>query len=162
MSAAPASSGEPRGPRRSRGIAVVEFVITAPFLLLLLLAGAELGRAFVQYATLSHSIRDSARFVSDNAINGTTGVVDLDNTVITQARNLAVYGNVAGSGNAKLPNYQPSHVQVINAGNNNIRVTASYPYQPMLGIRLPTIVAGTRPISQAFNMQVAVTMRAIS
>jgi Flp pilus assembly protein TadG len=162
MTATRTSLREPRGPRRSRGIAVVEFVITAPFLLLLLLAGAELGRAFVQYATLSHSIRDSARFVSDNAINGTTGVVDLDNVVITQARNLAVYGNIAGTGNAKLPNYQPAHVQVINAGNSNIRVTASYPYQPMLGITLPTIVAGTGPISQAFNMQVAVTMRAIS
>jgi Flp pilus assembly protein TadG len=162
MTATPASLRESRGPGRSRGIAVVEFVITAPFLLLLLLAGAELGRAFVQYATLSHSIRDSARFVSDNSIIGTTGVVSLSNAVITQARNLAVYGNIAGTGNAKLPNYQPSHIQVIDAGNNNVRVTASYPYQPMLGITLPTIVMGTGPISQTFNMQVAVTMRAIT
>lgn len=162
MTATPTSLREFQGPRQSRGIAVVEFVITAPFLLLLLLAGAELGRAFVQYATLSHSIRDSARFVSDNAINGTTGVVDLENVVITQARNLAVYGNIAGTGNAKLPNYQPAHVQVIDAGNSNIRVTASYPYQPMLGGTLPSIVMGSGPISQTFNMQVAVTMRAIS
>ena len=162
MTATLTSLREPRGARRSRGIAVVEFVITAPFLLLLLLAGAELGRAFVQYATLSHSIRDSARFVSDNAINGTTGVVDLDNAIITQARNLAVYGNIAGTGNAKLPNYLPGQIQVINVGNSNIQVTASYPYQPMLGVTLPTIVMGTGPISQTFNMQVAVTMRAIS
>jgi Flp pilus assembly protein TadG len=36
------------GPARVRGIAAVEFVVTAPFLLLLLVAGAEIGRAFVQ------------------------------------------------------------------------------------------------------------------
>lgn len=157
-----ATRREPQAARRSRGIAVVEFVITAPFMLLLLLGSTELGRAFVQYATLSHSIRDSARFVSENAISGTTGVVSLTATVITQAQNLAVYGNVAGTGNARLPAYQPSHVTVVDAGNSNIRVTASYPYQPMLGPMLPTIIMGSGPISQTFNMQVAVTMRAIS
>jgi hypothetical protein len=73
-----------------------------------------------------------------------------------------VYGNIAGTGNAKLPNYQPGHVQVLDAGNSNIQVTVSYPYQPMLGVTLPTIVVGTGPISQTFNMQAAVTMRAIS
>ncbi len=162
MSLFPSTRREPLNPRRSHGIAVVEFVIAAPFMLLLLLAGTEIGHAFVQYATLSHSIRDSARFVSENAIAGTTGVVSLTNTVITQAKNLAVYGNVAGTGNAKLPDYQPTHVTVVDAGGNNIRVTASYPYQPMLGPVLPTIVMGSGPISQTFSMQVAVTMRAIS
>ncbi len=100
--------------------------------------------------------------MSENAIVGTTGVVSLTATVITQAQNLAVYGNVAGTGNPKLPEYLPSHVTVVDAGNNNIRVSASYPYQPMLGQVLPTIVLGSGPISQNFSMQVAVTMRAIS
>lgn len=162
MTAKPAPLREPRGRHRSRGIAVVEFVVTAPLMLLLMLATTEIGRAFVHYATLSHSIRNSARFVSENAIAGTTGVIDLSVTVITQARNLAVYGNVAGNGNARLPQYQPAHVSVIDAGDDNIRVSASYPYQPMLGVLLPTIIMGGGSISQTFNMQVAVTMRAIS
>lgn len=162
MSALPAIARDPGSARRSRGIAAVEFVVTAPLMLLLLLAGTEIGRAFVQYATLSHTIRDSARFVSENAISGTTGVVSLTATVITQARNLAVYGNVLGTGNAKLPGYLPAHVTVVDAGNNNIRVSVSYPYRPMLGPRLPTIILGSGPISQVFNMQAAVTMRAIS
>jgi Flp pilus assembly protein TadG len=157
-----AVSREFRSPRWSQGIAAVEFVITAPLLLLLLLAGAEIGRAFVQYATLSYSIRDSARFVSEHSINGTTGVVVLDPVMIAEAKNLAVYGNIAGTGNAKLPNYQASQVAVINAGNDNVRVTATYPYQPMLGPALPTFGTGAGPISLTFNMQIAVTMRAIS
>ena len=41
------------GPRRARGLAAVEFVVLAPFMLFLMLAGAELGRAFVHYQTLS-------------------------------------------------------------------------------------------------------------
>ena len=151
-----------RGPRWSRGIAAVEFVITAPFMLLLLLAGAEIGHALVQYATLSYSVRDSARFASEHAINGTTGVVDLSGPVIAQARNLAVFGNISGSGDAKLPDYRPDQVAVINAGADNIRVTATYPYQPMLGPTLPSFGFGGKAIALTFNMQVAITMRAIS
>lgn len=159
----PAQLRELRSPRWSHGIAAVEFVITAPLLLLLLLAGAETGRAFVQYATLSYSIRDSARFVSENSINGTTGVVVLTLAMITEARNLAVFGNTAGAGNARLPNYQTGQVAVIDAGNDNIRVTATYPYQAMLGLALPTFGFGSGSIPLlTFNMQIAVTMRAIS
>jgi Flp pilus assembly protein TadG len=153
---------ERRGPRRERGLAAVEFVITAPLLLFLLLAGAELGRAFVQYATLSYSVRQSARFVSENAIAGTTGVVTISALTVARARNLAVYGNILGTGTAQLPSYAPNHVQVVNAGGDNIRVTATYPYQPMVGPVLPSFGLGSGSAPLAFNMQIAVTLRAIS
>jgi Flp pilus assembly protein TadG len=151
-----------RSPHRSRGLAAVEFVITAPLLIFILLAGAEFGRAFVQYATLSLSVRNSARYVTEHAINGTTGVVSLTGAVITAAQRLAVYGNTAGSGAAKLPNYQTGQVVVVDAGSDNIRVTATYPYRPMLGATLPTFGLGNGPIPLNFNMRIAVTMRAIS
>ena len=147
---------------RSRGLAAVEFVITAPLLIFVMLVGAELGRAFVQYDTLSYSIRNSARFVTEHAINGTTGVVSLSDAVKAQARNLAVYGNVAGSGQAILPNFQVGHVTVADAGNDNIRVTAAYPYQPMLGAALSTFGIGGGSIPLAFTQRIVVTMRAIS
>jgi Flp pilus assembly protein TadG len=147
---------------RSRGVAAVEFVITAPLLIFVMLAGAELGRAFVHYDTLSYSIRNSARFVTEHAIDGTTGVVSLSGAVIAQARNLAVYGNVAGAGQAVLPNYQVGHVTVANAGNDNIRVTAVYPYQPMLGAALGTFGIGGGSIPLAFPLRIDITMRAIS
>jgi Flp pilus assembly protein TadG len=148
--------------RRIRGLAAVEFVVTAPFVLLLLLAGAEVGRAFIHYATLSYGIRESARFVSENSIVGTTEVVALTSTTITRAKNIAVHGNIAGTGPSKLPAYQASHVQVELAGNDNVRVVATYPYQPMLGPLLPNFGFGTGPRSLNFNMQISVTMRAIS
>jgi Flp pilus assembly protein TadG len=111
--------------RRQRGLAAVEFVVTAPFVLLLLLACAEVGRAFVHYATLTYSVRDAVRFVSTNALNGTTGVVELSGTAISQAKNLAVYGSIDGTGVAKLPLYQIGHVDIVDAGDSNIRCRAS-------------------------------------
>jgi Flp pilus assembly protein TadG len=153
---------EPAGPRRERGVAAVEFVITAPFLVFLLLAGVEVGRALVQYSMLSYGVRDSARYVAEHSINGTTGVVTLSPLTISQGQNLAVFGNIQGTGAPALPNYQTSHVQVVDAGGDNVRVTASYPYQPMLGASLPGFGVASGPISLNFNMQVAITVRAIS
>lgn len=148
-------------PHRQLGLAAVEFVICAPVLLLLLLGCAELGRAFIHYATLSYTIRDSARFVTMHSINGTTGVVQLTTTAITEAKNLAVYGNVGGTGAPRLPNYQVNHVAVQNVGAGNIRVTGTYPYQPMIGPVLPGFgQGGAVPLN--FTMVVAATMRAIS
>jgi Flp pilus assembly protein TadG len=149
------------GPRSQHGLAAVEFVICVPMLLLLTLACAELGRAFVHYATLSYTVRDATRFVTMNSVNGTTGVVQLSNATITAAKNLAVYGNVGGTGARRLPNFQVAHVAVQNAGGGNIRVTATYPYQPMIGPVLPTFgQGGAVPLN--FNMVIATTMRAIS
>ena len=156
------SFNEWHGPARARGIAAVEFVVSVPFLLLLLFAATELGRAFVQYQTLSYSVRQSARYVSENSINGTTGVVALSSQTITEARNLAVYGNVQGSGPAKLPGYLPGQVQVVNAGGNNIQVTATYPYQLMIGPVFPMLGFGSGQGSGGYDMRIAVIMRAIS
>jgi Flp pilus assembly protein TadG len=150
------------GPARVRGIAAVEFVVTAPFLLLLLVAGAEIGRAFVQYQTLSYSVRQSARYASENSINGTTGVVNLSILTITRAQNLAVYGNILGTGTAKLPGYQTGQVQVVNAGGDNIQVTATYPYQPMIGPVFPMLGFGPGPDPGGYSMRFGVTIRAIS
>jgi Flp pilus assembly protein TadG len=153
---------EVQGPRRARGLAAVEFVVSAPFLLLLMLGGAEVGRVFVQYATLSHSVRQSARYVSEHSVNGTTGVVSISAETIQRARNLAVYGNMLGNGNPRLPGYSVGQVQVVDAGGENIRVTATYAYQPMLGPFLPDFGFGSGSRSLEFDMQIAVTMRSIS
>lgn len=149
-----------RTPSRQRGIALVEFVVTAPFVFLLLLGSAEIGRAFIHYSTLTYAVRDATRFVTTNSINGTTGVVDLSSTTVTQAQNLAVYGHVGGTGNARLPRFQTNQVGVADVGDNNIRVTATYPYQPMIGPILPGFTGDS--LDLGFTMVVAVTMRAIS
>jgi Flp pilus assembly protein TadG len=146
------SSRELRGARWSRGLAAVEFVIAVPVILLVAWATAELGRAFVQYDTLSYSVRNSVRFLSENAIEGTSGVVNVSGAA-ERTQNLAVYGNAGGTGDPVLPGFVVDDVQVIDAGNNRVEVRATYDYQPMIGTAvLPTLL----------TMRVVVTMRAIS
>ena len=51
---------------------------------------------------------------------------------------------------------------MVDAGNDNVRVTATYSYQPMIGPILPGFGFGTGSVPLNFNMLIAVTMRAIS
>jgi len=71
-----------------RGVALVEFALILPFLLLLSLITVEFGRAIWQYNTLTKSVRDAARYLS----------LQTPGTKMAQAKNLVVYGNLAGTG----------------------------------------------------------------
>jgi len=152
-----------RKPSRSaqRGVAVVEFTIALPLLMFLFLAVSEIGRAFLQYNALTRAVRDSARLVSTQALAGQSGVVSLDPAVVGIAKNLVVYGNPQGAGPALLPGLAPGNVTVRDAGNNNIAVSATYNYQPMIGNALPNLLGGGA-IATTFTLSTEVIMRAIS
>lgn len=159
----PGQAGRPefRGSPGSRGLAAVEFILAVPLLLLVTFAVVEIGRALVQYDTLSYAVRSSARFVSENAIAGTSGVVEITAPVRQQAQRLAVYGNAAGSGQACLPGFSTADVEVVQAGPYDVEVRATYPYQPIVFDLLPTFGYG-EAIPLAPTMRISVTMRAIS
>jgi hypothetical protein len=74
--------------RKQHGVALVEFALILPFLLMLSIITFEFGRAIWQYNQLTKSVRDAARYLS----------IQTPGTKITQARNLMVYGNLGGSG----------------------------------------------------------------
>lgn len=74
--------------KRQQGVAIVEFALILPFLLMLTFITTEFGRAIWQYNTLTKSARDTARYLS----------LQTPGTNIAQARNLLVYGNLAGTG----------------------------------------------------------------
>jgi len=73
---------------KQHGVALVEFALVLPLLLLLTFIVIEYSRALYQYNTLAKSVRDAARYLS----------IQNPGTQITQARNLVVYGNPAGTG----------------------------------------------------------------
>lgn len=154
-----------RGRRHVRGIAAVEFIIGAPVILFVMLATAEIGRAFVQYDTLSYAVRNGARYATENVIAGTSGALDIGK-VAGPAANVTVYGAPAGGTKPCLPGFDArdndgnlSGVTVRDAGDGNVEVIGSYGYRPMLGIALPAF-GETGPT--AFTMRISVTMRAIS
>jgi Flp pilus assembly protein TadG len=146
--------------QRQRGLAATEFALVLPVLLLLMLATVEVGRAFVQFATLSHAVRNSVRHVAERALLGTTGVVALTSVLQTEARNLVVYGNTAGSGAPVVPGLTTGQVNVLNAGGGSVAVQVVYPYQSLVAGALPDFgFAGT--LSTAFTFNITTTMRAL-
>jgi hypothetical protein len=67
-----------------RGVAIVEFALILPFLLLLTFITTEFGRAIWEYNTLTKSVRDASRYLAIQPVG----------TKITEARNLMVYGKL--------------------------------------------------------------------
>jgi hypothetical protein len=139
---------------------MVEFTIALPIVLFMILAVAEVGRALIRYNALTKAVRDGARYAASEALLGTTGAVVLDAGLENEIRNLVVYGNPEGNGTAILQGLEPDQIAVSSPGAGQIRVTASYPYQPLIGPGLPTLGLGSTT-SLAFDMQAAVSMRAL-
>jgi Flp pilus assembly protein TadG len=147
-------------PRYMRGIATVELAIALPVLLLLLTATVEVGRLLSEYDTLTKSVRNAARYLAANALQGTTGVVSITPQVQGATANLAVTGNVNGTGPALLPGLVSANISVTNLGAGYVSVSASYTYQPILGATLPTFGNGPR-IALGFPLQATTVMRAL-
>lgn len=147
-----------RRPHRARGVATLEFVLTLPLLLLLLLATAEFGRAYIQYSQLSHAVRDAGRFLA-NAARTPTGAVVITPEVRTQAQNLVIYGRIAASGAALLPGLSAGNVQLGELPGNNVFLRVVYPYQPMVGSAIPGFYGSGS--SLGFNLQAEIAMPAV-
>lgn len=147
---------------RQRGIATIEVAITLPVLLFLMLATAEFGRVIAQYNTLTKAVRDGARYAASKAAaaSGSTGLVSITPQVQTAVANLVATGTAGGSGAPLLPGLTAADVIVTDAGNGYVSVSASYPYQPMLGATLPTFGLGN-PISLSFPLTAGAVMRAL-
>ena len=142
---------------------MVEFAITAPVLLLLLYVSVEVGRFLNQYSILSDGVRDASRYVAGSALQGTTGLIAQGSAwsaLVSQGQNLAVYGNLAGTGSPLLPGLSVADVTVTaDATANNVTVTAAYPYQSLFGGSIPDFLGGN--ISTAWTLTIVTTMRAL-
>jgi hypothetical protein len=136
---------------RQHGVALVEFAFVLPLLLVLSLTSAELGRAVYRYNTTAKAVRDAVRYLS----------VQTPGTHFADARNLILYGNVAGTGplldsaltaaNVPAPTWQTAgSAPLINTVT--IRVSG-YQFRPMIANMF-----GVRFVTFTFN-DISATMR---
>ncbi|WP_223532441.1 TadE/TadG family type IV pilus assembly protein [Pseudomonas sp. BF-R-30] len=123
-----------KDPQRQQGLAIVEFTLFLPVLLLLLLAFGEFGRMLYQYNVLLQASRDADRFVASQAWNSTKGTIDLTTpaTLVDQTKKVAVYGVPVDTGNAVLPRLELGDVDVAAVGINHVRVTITYTFCPVI------------------------------
>ena len=76
-----------------RGVAMVEFLISVPFMLLLFAAVSEFGIIFYTQTTLNKAVNDGVRFLAASTIDGIGDTV-ITPQVRTNATNLVVYGKI--------------------------------------------------------------------
>ncbi len=146
--------------KSQKGIAVIEFALILPVLMVLLLATAEFGRAFYQYNTLTKSIRDGARYLSDNSLNG-AGVIELGGSTSTTVKNLIVFGNSAGSGDALLDGFSTSDITITTIDNKHLKVSASFSYTPIIAAGIPSFGADSQTWDTNYTFQSSTTVRAL-
>lgn len=147
-------------PLAQRGIAIVEFVIILPLILFLILGISEFGRGFMQYNTLTRSVRDGVRHAANNALFGQTQVVNITTELQTETVNLVAHGNIAGTGAPILPDLSTDDVTVNDEGGGDISVSATYAYQPIIAPFIPAILrSGAR--GGTFNIRAQVVMKAL-
>ena len=128
------------------GAALVEFTVLVPLLLGLMAGFIEFGLALQQHHLVQKSMRDATRYLSQ--VPGYDAATPLDATScnstptggVLQAKNLAIFGNVAGTGATKIDGwvygdvcvYGPTTKTVTYNGASAdvliIRTTTSVPY----------------------------------
>ncbi|MGD2073373.1 MAG: TadE/TadG family type IV pilus assembly protein [Gammaproteobacteria bacterium] len=146
--------------RTQRGVAAIEMAIALPVLLLLLVATAELGRAFYQYNTLAKSVRNAARYLSVEAYEGTLKIIDLTDAKLAATKNLVVYSNTSGGGEPIIAGLDPAAVIVTEVDSAHVEVAASFAYQPMF-LSIPTFGYTGSAIDTGFTLSASATMRAL-
>ena len=89
--------------RNERGVQLLELAIVLPIFMILFAATAEFGRYFYEYTTLAKAARLGARYLVTAKVNCAQAGV---------AKNLIVYGNVAGTGSPILPDLKTTDVSI--------------------------------------------------
>lgn len=149
-----------RESKAERGVAMVEFAIALPVLLLLLLAVAELGRLLYHYSNLLQASRDAGRFVAGKAWNRTLGRIELTATLVSQAQNVAVYGVPSSqNGSPVVPELTTDDVSVVEANVDHVMVSISYHFRPVIGNSLPAFFGD--PVQLDVPLTASVVMRAL-
>jgi Flp pilus assembly protein TadG len=141
---------------KQHGVALVEFALVLPVLLVLAFTVTEFGRALYQYNTLTKSVRDAARYLS----------MQMPGTHIAEAKNLIVFGNTAGTGtplargltlaNVADPTWQATPTGGVPATIPTVKVgITNYTFVPMV-----TGVFGLNFGNVTYN-NISATMKAI-
>ena len=136
--------------RRDRGgAALVEFTLVAPMLVGLMCGLAEFGNALRQYHIMEKGVRDASRYLAHASVDppcvGNGGAAGGTASAgwtqaIAEAKNLAIYGNAAGSGSP-----------LFKTWNNTATVSIASD---------PTCLANPRGVSASWLPQVTVTASA--
>ena len=136
--------------KKQKGLAIVEFAVVFPFLLLMLAIAGDMGFLLYQQNILLKSIETGGRYISVNSRSG-TGFVDITATNTLNTQNIVIFGNIAGTGAPVISDLTPLNINVVctygtkdghcirNFGITPITVQANYNYAPVFGDLFDTV-----------------------
>jgi len=119
--------------RDDRGLQLVEVALVIPIMLVLFGAVAEFGRYFYEYTTVAKAARVGARYLVSKSVS--SGI-----NYEAQAKNLVVFGNIAGTGSPVLDGLSVDNVQVQYVGGTSgipelVKVSiVNYPHKSVLDL----------------------------
>lgn len=151
---------------KQSGVAVVEFTLLIPMLLLIIFVTAELGRGIYQYSQLTRMVRDAGRHLSHTVIttaNGVPSTLNDDNCdgCISDTKNLLIYG--ANTGTSELLSgisITDVSIDEIPAGSGIMVITVDYDWTPIFFDKLSGFGVG-EGVDLGFNLSTQYAMRAI-
>ena len=140
--------------RDERGVQLVELAIVLPIFILLFAATAEFGRYFYEYTTLAKAARVGARYLATACVKTTED---------TNAKNIVVFGNAAGTGSPILTGLSSaSNVTITRSGGVptlplmvTVQIT-SFKHQPIFDLGK---ITNTPTLSTNIDIKPSVTMR---
>jgi len=107
-----------RSRSHERGAAVLEAAVVLPVILILMGGIYDFGRAFATLSAAQKSMRGSVRYLTLQPFPFVCSNAARDN-----ARKLALYGNIAGSGNLLVSAWQSGDISVSLTDGNDAAIT---------------------------------------
>ena len=116
--------------QKQKGLAVIEFIIALPVLLMLSVLIIDVCRAFIQYTEVNKALQNGARY----ALVDTYGTLDFS-AIADEAsiKNVVVYGKPAGGGTPLIEHIEVGDITVTQptAATKQVTLSATYDYVPI-------------------------------
>ncbi len=140
---------------RQEGASVLEFLVIIPVLLTLAYTAIEFGAIFVRLNTITKSVQDATRYLSDHLSIANSD----DAQILSIATKLVQNGSVTGTDQV-LPGAFDAPI-ISNLGNH-IQVSVVYNHTPVAGEALSNLLQtflGGEALDLSFPMTASSTMR---
>ncbi|MCS0454241.1 pilus assembly protein [Vibrio diabolicus] len=138
--------------RHQDGLAIIEFILVLPVLLMLTVLVIDVSRAFIQYTEVNKALQNGARY----AVVDTYGTLDFDAIADeNNIKNVVVYGTPTASSNPVIDYIDVGDIVITRptATNKIVILSATYNYVPIFS---------TLPFSSAslqFSIGASASMR---
>ena len=139
--------------KQEHGTQLIELAFVLPVLVLLFAGTTELGRLFYTYTTLAKATRAGARYLATSAVKTSED---------SKARNLIVYGDTNGGGDAVVKGLTTQNIRIVRSGGVAIlpeTVTVeidSFTYVPLFDLGKLT---NQKNLSLSIEVRPSTTMR---